>query len=289
MQGAELERRAETSGREVFPSVRAFTERTEGFDRDALLEAVRTQLSRPGRPGSKLSPPQRARWHEQVAALVRAVEDPTHQHALFELCRDAARAAWSHLPTASRSGRAPRNTVDNARRLARASLVAEWGSGAGDEERVRRALTRAVRERRRADRETTRLELPDGDPLRTLLDLPTHGTVRLPKNDVRTHLVKARTKSGEARGLPDLLRRASRFSERTLRPVLGEELWGLCRPVGFGDKRGRIVTVEVDNSALAQEVSMRKRELLSRLRTAPGFENARDVRFRVTGPTARGG
>jgi hypothetical protein len=284
VRGDELERRADHTARDVFPTMRSFTERAQGFDKQQLLDVLRAQLSRPGRPGSRLSPPQRARWHEQLAALVRDVEGPTSQRVLFDLCRDAARAAWSHLPTASRSRRDPRATVDNARRLARASLVAEWGGEGTDDERVRRALTRAVRERRRADRETARLELPDGDPLRAMLSLPASGVVRLPKNDVRAHLVRARSREGERGTLPDLLRRASRFSERTLRPVLGEELWGLCRPVGFADRHGRVITVQVDNAALAHEISMRKRELLSRLRAAPGFENARDVRFKVGEP-----
>lgn len=287
MRGAELERCADETARVIFPSVRSFTERERGFSREDLRVVLRAQLCRPGRPGGRLSPVLREAWIVDVAALVDAVADPTDQEALLSLCRDTARAVWSRLPAAQRTRRDPRTTVDTPRHLARSALVAEWSTAASDEDRVRRAVTRAVRERGRAGQGTTRLELPDGDPLRTLLDLPKTGVVRLPKSDVRVHLVRMRTRSGEPTVLPDLLRRASRFAERTLRPLLGEELWGLCRPVGFSDKRGRIVTVRVDNAALAHEISLRKRELISRLRAGPGFESVKDIRFKVEAPSAR--
>jgi len=287
MRGAELERCADETAHAIFPSVRSFTERARGFSREDLVVVLRAQLCRPGRPGGRLSPPLRDAWLADVDTIAAALGDPTDQRALLSLCRDVSRAVWSRLPSAARTRRDPRATVDSPRRLARSALIAEWSTAGDDKDRVRRAVTRAFRERGRAGLGTVRLELPDGDPLRAMLDLPATGVVRLPKNDVRVHLVRMRTRAGEHNALPDLLRRASRFSERTLRPLLGEELWGMCRPVGFSDKRGRIVTVRVDNAALAHEISLRKRELLSRLRAGPGFESVKDVRFKVEQPSAR--
>jgi len=61
------------------------------------------------------------------------------------------------------------------------------------------------------------------------------------------------------------------------------ELWALGRVVGFADRFGKRVLVEVKSSSETQEVALRKQELLRRLRKVRGFENVVDVRFSVNG------
>ena len=60
-------------------------------------------------------------------------------------------------------------------------------------------------------------------------------------------------------------------------------LWALGRVVGFADRFGKRVLVEVQSSSEMQEVALRKQELLRRLCKVRGFENVVDVRFSVNG------
>jgi len=243
-------------------------------------------LTRPERPGAMLSPEQRRELKETLLVLARGFADPTAPSTLFAFAEAASEAAVRGIkagrhPGARLNSRLP-PPPDNAS-LVKAALFAEYASAKDDDDLVRRAVTRAMRERKRGYRGMRKVDVEPGDPLRRLLDLPKSGAVYLPKNDVRTHLVEGRG------ALTGLLREASLFSESVLRPVMGEELWGLCRVVGFSDKRRQYVAVEVRSSALAQEVRMRSRELLERLRRVPGFEGVKDLRFEVKAAPRTGG
>jgi hypothetical protein len=280
LRAADAERRARESAWPIFRALRAAAERTPGFSHEDAARVLRGQLCRPGRVGARLPRGRRDEVLDGIPSLAAGVE-LSDQRALFELCVAVARRAWLTLPEPERSARTPSATVDDTAKLARASLLAEWTRRGDDESTVRRATTRALREKRRSYQGTARVDVREADPLRGLLDLPAEGAVRLPRNDVRVHLTRSRNRDGSPNLLPDLLRRAARFSERALRPALGEELWGLCRPVGFAGRGERLVTVQVDSSSLAHEVSLRKRELIRRLNAVPGFEKVRDVRFVV--------
>jgi len=66
-----------------------------------------------------------------------------------------------------------------------------------------------------------------------------------------------------------------------LEPALGEELWLLCRPVGFVDRAETRVLVAAESSLGAQEMQLRARELVYRLRQVDGFAAVDAVRVVV--------
>lgn len=247
------------------------------------------QLSRPGRPAAALTPALRQTLRATLGVLSRDLADPRDPRQLWAYCRRAAEAALRALPRPRHPGAALQRPGLSLRGLATAALYAEYGQARDADDLLRRAVTRALRERRRQGGQVARLAVEERDPLRALLDLPASGPVYLPRRDVRVWLASGqgrrgrqdREQVGQAAPLPGLLRQAARFAEASLRPALGDELWGLCRPVGFGDARATRVLVQVTSSALAHEVSLRKRELLARLQHVPGFEQVRDVRFLV--------
>lgn len=261
--------------------IRRHLEGEERFSWERAVEIALVQLSRPGRPAAPLTPPLKARLERQLHELARGLVDPTDPRQLEAFCRRAAEAAHRAGPKPRHPGAQLKDAAAGLGDMARAAVCAEYGNARDPDDLVRRAVTRALRERGRTRRHLARLHVDEDDPLRSLLELPERGPVYLPPRDLRVHLAAGRARDGKDSALPGLLRQAARFSERNLRPALGEELWGLCRPVGFGDRRATRVLVQVTSSSLAHEVSMRKQELVARLRHVPGFEDVKDVRFLV--------
>jgi hypothetical protein len=127
--------------------------------------------------------------------------------------------------------------------------------------------------------------LAPGDPLRGLLDLPARGHLRLPRRDVRGTIARVAVDNA---ALGDTLRKAARFAREVLEPALGAELWLLCRPVGFVDRKETRVLVATESSLGAQETQLRSRELVHRLRPIAGFAQVEAAKVVVDARAFRG-
>lgn len=268
------------TARQLFRLLRRHLDEGSRNDPERVARIAYVQLTRPGRPGARLSNEKRKALQEEIWLAAQRFAELSESSALARFCREVSAAAFRLLPK-GRYARPLDDALESARELARTAVLTEYARSHDDKDLVTRAVTRALREQRRHRQHTVRVDVDDHDPLRELLDLPSRGNVRLPPHDIRLHLTNALSPKGERSALPTLLRRAARFSEKVLRPALGEELWGMCRPIGFGDARGRRVLVQVSSPAWAHEVSLRQRELLHRLRAVPGFEEVRELRFVV--------
>jgi hypothetical protein len=159
-----------------------------------------------------------------------------------------------------------------ASELARAAVYAEYAGAMSDEAAVQRAVTRALRERKRSRRGKRSITIEDQDPLRRVLDLPDRGRPVVASGDVRLSM---------AGKLAPLLSQAVPFAEVHVRRALGEDFWARCRPVGWGDARHTKVLLAVPSSPMAHELGLSRREIVRRLRNVPGFEKVKDVRFQV--------
>ncbi len=253
--------------------VRVLRRRIDDVDRPVSQESAAAvafmQVCRKERPGGALGIDARERLRADVDALAQAF-DPTRQQSVVAFARAVAESAVRAVP--ARASVNQRVVSNNTRAMATAAVRAEILGGESNEEIVRKAALRMFRERRRGRVGQKTLHLADTDPLKDLLDLPSSHASLL-RQDIRH--VMASGKVGE------VLREAARFSDVALRDVLGEELWALGRPVGFADGRQRQVLIEVDSDAIAHALSLRKPEILSRLRAAPGLDQVKDVRFTV--------
>jgi hypothetical protein len=264
----------------LFRAARRYVEDTPRTSQEGLARVVYVQLCRPGRPGGKLSDVQREALRLELTTLAKQAWDLTDPGQLSRFTAAAAATSLTRAPR-GRHKRPVDEAMHSRAQLARMALLSEYSAAKDGNDLVRKAVTRAIRERRKGAQRGVRLDVEDGDPLRELLDLPRHGEVRLPRTDLRAHLTRALQKDGSRSSLPGILRRAARFSEKTLRPALGEELWALCRPVGFSDDRGRRLSIEVVGASFAHEAHMRRNELLHRLQAVPGFEEVKELRFLV--------
>lgn len=272
--------RVTETARHLFRLLRRILEEGVRSDASRVVDVAYVQLTRPGRPGAVLSDANRIALKSEMQLAAGRFVELSDNAALARFCKEVSAAAYRRVPK-GRHSRPLHDAVESSKDLARMAVLGEYSSSHDDKDLVRRAVTRAMRERRRHTQRTVRVDVEEQDPLRDLLDLPSRGAVRLPPHDIRLHMANVLSRKGSKSELPLLLRKAARFSEKTLRPALGEELWGLCRPVGFADPRYRVLIVQVTSSVLAHEVSLRKRELLHRLQAVPGFEEVRDVRFKV--------
>lgn len=267
--------------KQMYFVLRRHVESGRAFSWMDAADMALVQVARPGRPGALLTPALRETLRQHFLLLTQDLATPAESKLLALFCQRAAEAAFAQVPRARHPGAKLRDPELSVRELVQAAIVAEWNQAIDDDDLVRRALTRALRERGRNRRHLTRLQLDPQDPLRRLLGFPERSSVYLPSRDLRLHLASGRNRAGQDQALPGLLRQAARFSERYLRPALGEELWAICLPVGFVDHTKTRVSVQVRSSALAHEVSMRKTELIARLRQVPGFEQVRDIRFLI--------
>ena len=242
--------------------IRALKRRVDegAFVVDDAVDIALLQVLRSG--GPRLSEADRQRLRTSVTTMAQTLTPPTAR-AIYAFGKEAAAAAWSLHHKGRSPGGAMRDLADGgAKALAKAAIYAELLNAKNDEDLVRRAVQRAITEKRRGSPGRI-VPLPSGDPLRTLFDLPSTGQLRLPRGDVRNTMARAAV---DAPSFGAALRQAAVFSRVVMEPALGEELWMLCRPLGFADVRRTRVLVATTSSVAAQETQLRSRELLYRLK-----------------------
>lgn len=256
----------------VFRALTADLESGRPFTWEAAAARTIGLLLRSGQARSKH---ERANLVDAVEKLAAVMPAPT-EAGVLEAFSDASVAA---LPWNRGADRHPgavlathRDRPRSNRKLAEAALYAEYNRATSDEDLVHRAVTRALRERRRERAGQRHVSATERHPVRDLLDLPAQGPARVPRGDVRLPLAKQ---------FGRLLEQAAPFSEAVVRPALGEELWARCRPLGWADSRQTRLLVEVPSAARAHELTMQRSEILRRLRAVPGFERLKDLRFQV--------
>ncbi len=253
--------------------VRVLRRRIDDVERPITQESAAAvafmQVCRKERPGGALGIDARERLRADVDALAQSF-DPARQQSVVAFAKAVAESAVRAMP--ARASVNERVVSNNNRALATSAVRAEMLGAESNEEIVRRAALRMFREKRRGRIGHRTLHLDETDPLKDLLDLPSSHASLL-RQDIRHVMAKGK--------VGDVLREAARFSDVTLRDVLGEELWALGRPVGFADGRQRQVLIEVESDAVAHALSMRRGEILSRLRAAPGLDGISDIRFAV--------
>lgn len=249
------------------------------FSADDAVDEALLQLSRAG--GPRLSVDDKQRLRQTFSTLARSLTPPSAK-AIYAFCKDAATLGWQLHHEGRSPGATIRDHADIERRgdvqaLARAAIYAEMLGARSDEELIQRAVTRAIGERRRGSPGRL-VPLDNDDPVRDLLDLPTRGRVRLPRGDVRGAIAHAANADA---GLGALLRQVAVFARPVMEEALGEELFTLCRPVGFADAHRSKVLVATASSVAAQETQMRSRELLYRLQKLPALAHISGIRVVV--------
>lgn len=124
-------------------------------------------------------------------------------------------------------------------------------------------------------------------PLHATLEVLNTNQKRTAKEDIRNHLLNLKnfkTSRNPQQGiLLNILKKAQSFSVNHLHQLLGDELFHLCRPLGFLDQNDTTVVVEVPSNAHLHALTYRKNEILMALRKDNNFIKARFIKFKVKG------
>jgi phenylalanyl-tRNA synthetase alpha subunit len=122
-------------------------------------------------------------------------------------------------------------------------------------------------------------------PLRDTLEVLNSHHKKLAQEDIRNKLLNLKnytSKNNSSEGvLFTILKKAQAFSNTNLHSLLGDNLFHLCRPLGFLDKNDTTVVIEVPSSAHLHALTYKKLEILRALKRDPNFGRARFIKFQV--------
>lgn len=156
--------------------------------------------------------------------------------------------------------------------------------GESQETALNRAAHQLVRFKKKQDAAERKVRMAEEHPLsETFSALNSHSS-KMPKEDIRQHLLnlKRKTESGSDQGrLFGLLKKAQAFSAPRVHALLGDELFFLCKPLGFLDRADQILLVEVPTSAHLHALTYRKLEVLMALKKDDNFRAVKNIRFKV--------
>jgi len=148
-----------------------------------------------------------------------------------------------------------------------------------------RAANGLMKERKKEEAQEKQRARISNHPLKETLELLNSAHKPLPREDIRNHLLHLKTQTNmqnKSQGmLLQVLKKAEAFSVSRIHKLLGDELFFLCRPLGFVDKNSQIVEVEVPTSAHLNALTYRKLEILRALKADPTFKTTHSIRLKV--------
>lgn len=185
------------------------------------------------------------------------------------------------LPTASGKPLSARTLYKRAQMQLSESL----SSGHSEDAAIHRAANQLLKLKQKSDQEERIARLTQKHPLRDTLEALNSTNRTLAKEDIRQHLLRLKPTKNSARSsdgvLFSLLEKAQAFSASRLHKLLGDELFFLCRPLGFLDQHSSIVIVEVPTNAHLHALTYRKHEILKALKKDQTFRATKDIRLKV--------
>lgn len=167
---------------------------------------------------------------------------------------------------------------------AQKELSSSLAQGYSEGSALERAANVLINIKREQDKSLYLQKLVNDHPLKDTLSV-LRTTAKLPKEDIKNQLLKLKNRPTKARPengvLFNVLKRAQAFSISNLHRLLGDELFFLCRPLGFLDQQSSIVIVEVPSSAHLHVLTYRKLEIVELLKKDPAFYALKNLQIKV--------
>ena len=171
------------------------------------------------------------------------------------------------------------------RKKARQNISKSLSGGHSESASVLRAANSLRAESSEKKSSERRAKKINNHPLRDTLEVLNTNERKLPKEDIRNHLINLKNftnNNNKQQGvLFGVLKKAQAFSTANLHELLGDELFHLCRPLGFLDKNDTTVLIEVPSSAHLHALTYKKLNILRALKQDPSFIKARWIKFKV--------
>jgi len=276
----------EESTKAVFNLLLSYFKTQPDIDNAHLKAAslVCTFLYRPGWIGNKLESEKQNDIYDTLVSLAKPLCFSRDEKTLYQFAKETALLIVSSISTQK-----PEKTADPRKKSQKdldtlSELIkAELLTTNSPKEAVSKAALKFYRQNWYHRKDLFKPALPENHPLRALFNLSPTEPIYLPKNDVRSHILKRKTK--QSQGLIALLSKAAIFSPNLLIPVLGNDIYTKFKPIGYADKQEKIVLVEVNSSATAHEFNFHKIEFIKTLKLAKGFESICDARIKIFQPS----
>lgn len=201
--------------------------------------------------------------------------------SLRRYAQECYSALASQLPLKS-----PNSSEMNDKALqkkARRELELCFASGHQEAASIERTAQELAKNHRLLEQKRKLLALAQSHPLRESFFSCQIGQKPLPKEDVKSHFLRLKKTGdhGYKTSLLSLLQKAQSFSTTNLHRLLGDELFFLCRPLGFLEKSNSIVVIEVPTNAHLHALAYKKLEILKSLKKDLAFCDVKTIRFQI--------
>lgn len=161
------------------------------------------------------------------------------------------------------------------------NLALAIASGLSESSAVNKTALYLVKQKRKADQTARIKNLARNHPLKEVFSACNIAEKPLPKEDIKHKFLHLEAKSDRGSVLLGLLAKAQAFSAPRLHALLGDDLFFLCRPVGFFDAQETTLLVEVPSNAHLHALAYRKLEIQRLLKKDLAFQKIRSIRFKV--------
>jgi hypothetical protein len=196
-----------------------------------------------------------------------------------ELCIEAADKAQIFTVKKNES-----QFLKNLNKNTQKCLLSALKMGVSEESALNRVAHDLVKQRRKLESLERLANMAKTHPLREALTTVENGQ-QLAKEDIRYHFLRLKRNSSNNKGdgvLFGLLEKAQSFSTYRLHMLLGDELFFLCRPLGFLGRNGTTLLVEVPTNAHLFALTWKKLEIIRALKKDAAFTDLKNIRFSVT-------
>lgn len=247
-----------------------------------LASLVFALLCRPKAMGNSIPKNLHELIYEQLALNALALCYVKDELTIKKFSIKAAQIIVNNIPL-SKAQTEQINTDPKKENLANleAILKAELAVGADQKTAINRTALRLHRDKEYQRKNFFVPNLNINCPLAHVLNVDSKDKAILSHDDIRTHMLKSsiRTRYKEKSQLLSILTQAAPFAEKLLVETLGPNTYKRFKPVGYADREGTTLLIEISSSADAYEFNFHKNEILKKLKNHPGFEKIIDLKL----------
>jgi hypothetical protein len=156
--------------------------------------------------------------------------------------------------------------------------------GHSEEMALNMAANKLIKEKSRAELLEKKTIMAETHPLNLVLSALNSLDKKVAKEDIRNHFLNLKRtvdNSSKDGKLFSLLKKAESFSPAKIHALLGDELFFLCKPLGFIDKNDQTLLIEVPTNAHLHALTYRKLDIILSLKKDANFSSVKNIKFKV--------
>lgn len=173
----------------------------------------------------------------------------------------------------------------NIKKIAQNNIKKAIQNGLAPNEAIKLAAKKLIDIKNQEEKIIKQNKMLSAHPLKESLLSLSINQKKIAKEDIRNHLLNLKKDSkNSVKGdgiLYGLLIKARSFSIYHLHSLLGDELFFLCKPIGFLDKNETILQASVASSSHQTIAHFHKSDIINCLKKDEAFKNVREIKFKT--------